>query len=123
MIVRSTKALNGMVNLPADKSISHRAAMLAAIADGTTVIQNYAGSEDCLATLRCVGQLGATVKKEGSVVTVTGCGTRGLAPPDHPLDCGNSGTTMRLISGILAGQPFASTLVGDESLQSRPMRR
>jgi len=123
MIVRSAKALNGRVNLPADKSISHRAAMLAAIADGTTVIHNYAGSEDCMATLRCIEQLGARIHKEATSVTVTGCGTRGLTAPAGPLDCGNSGTTMRLISGILAGQPFISTLVGDRSLQSRPMRR
>jgi len=123
MILSSVTALNGTIHLPADKSISHRASLLAAIADGTTEIRNYSGSEDCLATLRCVEQLGAKVERDGSTIKVTGSGASGLKPPSTPLDCGNSGTTIRLISGILAGQPFVSTLVGDESLQSRPMRR
>jgi len=123
MNVTPAKALKGIVNLPADKSISHRAALLAAIADGTTVIDNYAASEDCAATLRCIEDLGAKVEQDGSRVTVTGRGQQGLTEPSEPLDCGNSGTTMRLISGILAGQPFTSTLIGDDSLQSRPMRR
>jgi 3-phosphoshikimate 1-carboxyvinyltransferase len=123
MNVTPDKALKGTVNLPADKSISHRAALLAAIADGTTVIDNYAASEDCAATLRCIEALGAKVERDGSRVIVTGRGPQGLTKPSQPLDCGNSGTTMRLISGILAGQPFTSTLIGDDSLQSRPMRR
>jgi 3-phosphoshikimate 1-carboxyvinyltransferase len=123
MQVGPAKSLKGTVNLPADKSISHRAALLAAIAEGTTVIDNYAASEDCAATLRCIEALGAKVERDGSRVTVTGRGINGLAEPSQPLDCGNSGTTMRLISGILAGQPFTSVLVGDASLQGRPMRR
>src|SRR3954470_24845563 len=100
------QALRGTVNLPADKSISHRAGLLAAIAEGTTVIDNYAASEDCAATLRCIEALGAKVERSGPRVTVTGRGRKGLIAPTQPLDCGNSGTTMRLISGILAGQPF-----------------
>ncbi len=123
MQVSPAKALKGIVNLPADKSISHRAALLAAIADGTTVIDNYAASEDCAATLGCIEALGAKVERDGARVTVNGRGTDGLTQPSGPLDCGNSGTTMRLISGILAGQRFTSTLIGDASLQSRPMRR
>ena len=123
MKIGPATALKGTVNLPADKSISHRAALLAAIAQGTAVIDNYAASEDCAATLRCIEQLGAKVERDGSRVRVAGCGRQGLSATTSPLDCGNSGTTMRLISGILAGQPFESTLVGDESLQTRPMRR
>src|SRR5947209_9732334 len=95
------QALKGTVHLPADKSISHRAALLAAIAEGTTVIDNYAASEDCHSTLRCVEQLGAKVERYGSRVTITGCGPNDLSAPSGLLDCGNSGTTMRLISGIL----------------------
>jgi 3-phosphoshikimate 1-carboxyvinyltransferase len=123
MKIRPARALKGTVNLPADKSISHRAALLAAIAEGTTVIDNYAASQDCAATLRCIEALGADIERDGSRVTVVGRGNEGLVPPARPLDCGNSGTTIRLISGILAGQPFSSTLTGDESLQDRPMRR
>ena len=117
------QAVIGTVNLPADKSISHRAALLAAIAHGTTVIDNYADSEDCAATLGCLEALGVDIVRDGARVTVTGAGANGLGAPTQELDCGNSGTAMRLVSGILAGQPFTSTLVGDESLQSRPMRR
>ena len=123
MQVSPAKALIGTVNLPADKSISHRAALLAAIAEGTTVMHNYAASEDCAATLGCIEALGAKIERDGARVTVSGRGKDGLTAPSQPLDCGNSGTTMRLISGILAGQPFTSMLIGDASLQSRPMRR
>jgi 3-phosphoshikimate 1-carboxyvinyltransferase len=123
MKVGPAQAVKGTVNLPADKSISHRAALLAAIAGGTTVIDNYANSEDCAATLNCLEGLGVKIERSGCRVTVTGRGKDGLIAPTEPLDCGNSGTAMRLISGILAGQPFTSTLVGDASLQSRPMRR
>jgi 3-phosphoshikimate 1-carboxyvinyltransferase len=123
MQVGPAQTVKGTVNLPADKSISHRAALLAAIADGTTVIDNYADSEDCSATLNCLEGLGVKIERSGSRVTVAGRGKDGLIAPNQPLDCGNSGTAMRLISGILAGQPFTSTLVGDASLQGRPMRR
>jgi 3-phosphoshikimate 1-carboxyvinyltransferase len=123
MKLHPASALKGVVTLPADKSVSHRAAMLAAIAEGTTAIDNYAASEDCSATLRCVEQLGADVERDGLRMTIKGVGRRGLSAPIQPLDCGNSGTTMRLMAGILAGQDFVSTLTGDDSLQSRPMRR
>src|SRR5690242_16268690 len=99
------QALVGTVNLPADKSISHRAALLAAIADGTTMIDNYANSEDCSATLACLEGFGVKIERDGSRISVTGRGKNGLIAPTQPLDCGNSGTAMRLISGILAGQP------------------
>jgi 3-phosphoshikimate 1-carboxyvinyltransferase len=116
-------SLNGTVHLPADKSISHRAALLAAIAEGETVIKNYAASDDCASTLGCVEALGAKVERDGSTVKITGRGRDGLTEPAKPLDCGNSGTTMRLLAGILAGQSFTSTMTGDASLQGRPMKR
>jgi len=113
----------GEVRVPGDKSISHRAAMLSAIADGTTRITNYATSVDCANTLECFRRLGVTIEKSGTDVTIHGVGKRGLIEPTTELDCSNSGTTMRLISGILAGQSFRSTLTGDASLCSRPMKR
>jgi 3-phosphoshikimate 1-carboxyvinyltransferase len=109
--------------MPGDKSISHRAGMIASLATGTSRIKNYSNSEDCAATLRCLGQLGVAIKREGNDVLIEGTGVDGLRAPTEPLDCGNSGTTMRLLAGILAGQNFKSTLTGDESLCSRPMQR
>lgn len=97
--------------------------MFAAIADGTTVIENFATSVDCASTLECLTALGVRSKRLGNRVTVEGVGKTGLRSSDGPLDCGNSGTTMRLIAGILAGQELESVLTGDESLQSRPMKR
>lgn len=109
--------------MPGDKSISHRAAMLAAIANGRTRIFNFAPGADCRATLDCLAALGADVTRDGRTVNITGSGKYGLRQPSRNLDCGNSGTTMRLLSGILAGQDFTSTLVGDDSLGCRPMKR
>jgi 3-phosphoshikimate 1-carboxyvinyltransferase len=106
-----------------DKSISHRAAMIAALADGTSHITNYSTSADCAATLSCLRQIGVRIERTGNDVTVYGVGPNGFRAPDAPLDCGNSGTTMRLLAGILAGSDFESTLTGDESLRSRPMQR
>lgn len=97
--------------------------MMAALARGHSTLRNYATSEDCARTLSCLRQLGVTVEQEGSTVHVTGAGLNGLVAPSGELDCGNSGTTMRLLAGVLAGQRFASTLSGDDSLRSRPMRR
>lgn len=97
--------------------------MFSAISSGTSEIENFAASEDCLSTLKCLGKLGVEYERSGTRLTVRGEGKKGLRAPHEPLDCGNSGTTMRLISGILAGQPFETTLIGDESLSSRPMRR
>lgn len=111
------------MRLPGDKSISHRAAILAAVAEGTSRIRNFSSSIDCASTLRCIEMLGAKVECDGSDVIVRGCGPIGLKPPAEHLDCGNSGTTMRLLAGVLAGQSFESVLIGDESLSRRPMMR
>ena len=97
--------------------------MIAALANGKSHIRNFSTSEDCAATLRCLEQLGVAINRNGHDVLVQGAGTRGLSAPQEPLDCGNSGTTMRLLAGILAGQNFEATLTGDESLCSRPMQR
>ena len=97
--------------------------MLAAIAEGVSTITNYSTSADCAATLACLRQLGVRIERTGSDVTIYGVGRDGLRAPGEPLDCGNSGTTMRLLAGILAGQDFVSTLTGDASLRLRPMQR
>jgi 3-phosphoshikimate 1-carboxyvinyltransferase len=115
--------LRGDVLCPGDKSISHRYAMLAAIALGRSELRNFAGSEDCRSTLRCLRSLGTEVRWENSGVIISGRGLHSLKPPVGHLDAGNSGTTMRLLSGILAGQHFESVLSGDESLSRRPMAR
>jgi len=109
--------------LPGDKSISHRAAMIAAIASGVSNINNYSTSADCAATLSCLEKLGVRIERHTSDILIHGAGLDGLSAPNGPLDCGNSGTTMRLLAGILAGHDFVSTLTGDESLRSRPMQR
>ena len=123
MQVEGAKSLLGRVKLPGDKSISHRSAILAAIADGTTRISNYLAAEDCLSTLECLSVLGVAIERNGTNVTVAGRGLHGLHAPIKDLDCGNSGTTARTIAGVLAGQTFASVITGDESLSVRPMRR
>ncbi|NLZ93040.1 MAG: 3-phosphoshikimate 1-carboxyvinyltransferase [Firmicutes bacterium] len=116
-------ALRGEVRLPGDKSISHRAALIGALAEGKTEIKGFLPGKDCLATLACLRQLGVTIKQEGTTVVVQGVGLRGLREPETVLDCGNSGTTARLLCGILAGQSFFSILTGDDSLRQRPMGR
>jgi 3-phosphoshikimate 1-carboxyvinyltransferase len=121
--VSRAERLHGSVSLPADKSIGHRTALLSALADGPSRIENYPSSADPQSTLDCLHQLGVASEHEGSTVHIEGHGLEGLSAPDAPLDCGNSGTTMRLLSGILAGQPFDSVLTGDASLRSRPMAR
>ncbi len=113
----------GEVALPADKSVAHRAALLAALAEGTSQIVNYPAAADPQSTLSCLRQLGVVIAEEADYLRVEGVGLHGLQPPRAPLDCGNSGTTMRLLAGILAGQPFDSTLTGDASLSRRPMDR
>ncbi len=122
--VRQAKSLRGTVSLPADKSISHRSALLSALGRGTSRIFNYPDSADPQSTLDCLRALDVTAERnEDGVMEVTGRGLYGLHPPTEPVDCGNSGTTMRLLSGILAGQRFGSVLTGDESLRQRPMER
>jgi 3-phosphoshikimate 1-carboxyvinyltransferase len=121
--LNAAASLSGIVTLPGDKSISHRYAMLAAIAEGTSVLQHFAASRDCHSTLECLQSLGVDVQQSGETVTIRGCGLRGLRAPDRILDAGNSGTTIRLLSGILAGHPFESSITGDSSLSNRPMGR
>jgi 3-phosphoshikimate 1-carboxyvinyltransferase len=121
--IHPVKFLTGGVELPGDKSISHRYAMLAALAEGASELRHFSAAADCHSTLRCMGALGGEVKVQGDTVQITGRGTRGLKSSWRALDAGNSGTTMRLLSGILAGQQFASRLTGDASLQKRPMKR
>jgi len=117
-------ALHGELRVPGDKSISHRAIMLGAIADGTTTISGFLEGEDNLATLNAFRAMGVQIDgPEAGRVVVHGVGVDGLQAPAHPLDLGNSGTSMRLLSGLLSGQPFDVTLTGDRSLSQRPMRR
>ena len=123
MKIQPAAFLQGAIKLPGDKSISHRAALFSALANGETVIENFATSADCASTLDCLRKLGVEISRENSRVFVKGVGKKGLKKPAENLDCGNSGTTMRLLSGILAGQNFDSGLIGDESLSLRPMKR
>lgn len=123
-------AVAGVLRVPGDKSISHRYALLAALADGRSTIAHYAPGADCASTLSCVHALGAIVSRtqarhagEPPLVTIEGRGLRGLRAATAALDCGNSGSTMRMLSGVLAAHPFLSTLIGDASLSRRPMRR
>jgi len=115
--------LTGGVEPPGDKSISHRYAMLAAIAEGTSELRHFAAAADCHSTLKCMSALGADVKIDKDTVKITGRGAEGLKGSWRALDAGNSGTTIRLLAGILAGQEFTSKLTGDASLQKRPMGR
>lgn len=117
------KKLRGEVTVPGDKSISHRGVMFGSIAEGTTEIRGYLQGADCLSTISCFRKMGVDIENNGDTVSVHGRGLRGLACPDSDLDCGNSGTTMRLICGILAAQDFAVTLTGDASIRKRPMGR
>ena len=121
--IQPAARLEGVLRLPGDKSISHRYAMLAAIADGQTRLHNYSTGADCASTLACLRTLGIPVDREGTDVAVTGRGLDGLQAPATTLDAGNSGSTIRMLSGILAAQPFESRIAGDESLSRRPMQR
>ncbi len=129
VIIRPARAVGGVVRIPGDKSISHRYAMLAAIAEGTSRFHNFSAARDCQSTLDCVSKLGCQWKRvqhkdedDSGAIEVQGVGPR-LKAPAEILDCGNSGSTMRMLSGILASQPFTSELCGDESLSRRPMAR
>ena len=121
--ISPARAVSGAVLLPGDKSISHRYGMLAAIAEGTSKITNYSMGADCQSTLGCMRALGAEISKKDDVTEITGRGLDGLREPTAMLDAGNSGSTIRMLSGILAAQPFVTTIGGDESLSRRPMRR
>jgi 3-phosphoshikimate 1-carboxyvinyltransferase len=124
VVVRSAHALGGVVHIPGDKSISHRYAMLASIAEGTSRFSNFSAARDCASTLACLAKLGCEWKRlDGDgAIEMRGVGPR-LSAPFEVLDCGNSGSTMRMLSGIVAAQPFATELGGDESLSRRPMAR
>jgi 3-phosphoshikimate 1-carboxyvinyltransferase len=121
--VEPAASLRGDLAVPGDKSISHRALLLGAIADGVSEIDGFGASEDTLSTAEAMRALGAVVAVEGEQVRIEGVGLRGLRPPGEPIDCGNAGTLMRLLPGILAGQEGRFELVGDESLSARPLER
>lgn len=121
--VNSAKRITGSVALPGDKSISHRYAMLAAIAEGPSEIKYFSPSADCQSTLACLKKLGVKIDRKDGAVHIQGMGLDGLREPSGALDAGNSGSTMRMLSGILAGQPFRSVIGGDASLSRRPMKR
>jgi len=128
VMVQPTPRVRGRVRPPGDKSISHRYALFSAIADGTSTIDGYSTGADCASTIACLRALGASIDEIGRDATglrlrVTGRGLRGLVPPATVLDAGNSGTTMRLLSGVLAAHPFTTDVTGDDSLRRRPMRR
>lgn len=123
MIFKKVKSLKGEITVPGDKSISHRGIMLGSIARGTTEIHNFLQGADCLSTISCFQSMGVEIENSDGRVIVHGNGLRGLKKPEQILDCGNSGTTTRLISGILAAQSFDVTLTGDDSIQKRPMKR
>lgn len=121
--IAPTRGLKGEVTIPGDKSISHRSIMLGSIALGTTEITHFLEGADCLSTIDCFRKMGVEIERKPSSILVHGKGLRGLTAPASTLNVGNSGTTTRLISGILSGQNFATTLSGDDSLNSRPMKR
>ena len=121
--VSQGKGLRGDIAIPGDKSISHRAVMLASLAEGKSKISGLLEGEDCLATVEVFKKLGVSISKEKEEYIVEGKGLQGLNEPISPLDFGNSGTSVRLCAGLLAAQEFSSTLIGDSSLSSRPMRR
>src|SRR6266404_6142692 len=123
MKIKPARGLNGRCHLPGDKSISHRAALIAALANGTSHISNFSPSQDCAATLSCLQGIGVSLERQGNRIRVEGKGLRGLRPSSLPLDCGNSATTMRLLAGMLAAQDFPTILTGDDSLKTRPMKR
>ena len=122
-LIKSGQTLKGEITVPGDKSISHRSIILSSLSDGTSKISGLLEGEDCLATIEVFRNMGINIVKEGGIYSIEGKGLRGLEDPEKPLDFGNSGTSIRLCSGILSAQNFKSTLIGDSSLSSRPMQR
>ena len=120
---KTTKPLHGELTVPGDKSISHRSVMFGAISEGITEVTHFLKSADCLSTISCFRKMGITIEEEAQTLLIHGKGLHGLSAPAEVLDTGNSGTTTRLISGILAGQSFESHLIGDASICKRPMGR
>ncbi|GAE25068.1 5-enolpyruvylshikimate-3-phosphate synthase [Halalkalibacter wakoensis JCM 9140] len=123
LVKQSQVGLNGTIQVPGDKSISHRAVMFGAIAEGTTTVEGFLPGEDCLSTISCFKKLGIQIEQAGDKVKIVGKGWDGLSEPSDILDVGNSGTTTRLIMGILATRPFHSVIIGDDSIAKRPMAR
>ena len=123
ILARPATRIGGTIDVPGDKSISHRAVLLGAVAEGQTTVRGFLRGEDCLATLAAMRALGVRVDDRGDTLVIHGVGNAGLEPANGPLDLGNSGTALRLLAGILAAQPFASELTGDASLRRRPMER
>ena len=121
MKLTPARRISGRLQLPGDKSISHRAALIAALASGSSEISNFSTARDCASTVACLRALGVSIEQTGQKLIVAG--TRKLIAPDRPLDCGNSGSTLRILTGVLAGHDLTAELIGDESLSSRPMQR
>jgi 3-phosphoshikimate 1-carboxyvinyltransferase len=122
MRIQPARRVSGYLRLPGDKSISHRAAIIASLARGRSRIENFSTSEDCASTLACLSQLGVAIERDETTVSIEGS-AGSLRAPSEVLNCGNSGSTMRMLAGVLAGQEFVSRLTGDDSLRSRPMGR
>lgn len=123
MNITKASKLSGEITVPGDKSISHRTIMLGALAKGTTEVKNFLQGADCLSTINCFRKMGINIENTNNTVTIKGNGLHGLTKPTQILDVGNSGTTTRIMSGILAAQPFETKLTGDASIQKRPMGR
>jgi len=123
LTITPARKFHGRFRLPGDKSISHRAAILAALADGRSRFSNFASAADCASTLACLSALGVAIERAGSEVTIAGRGLDGLRAADAPLDAGNSGSTLRMLAGVAATRPFRSVLTGDASLRRRPVER
>ncbi|HKZ22748.1 MAG TPA: 3-phosphoshikimate 1-carboxyvinyltransferase, partial [candidate division Zixibacteria bacterium] len=122
-ILKQVNSLQGEIEVPGDKSISHRALIIGAMSSGRMNISNLANGQDCISTINCLKNLGIQIQKEKDRVVVNGRGVFGFQEPQNVLDAGNSGTTMRVLCGVLAGQSFNSVVTGDESLRNRPMER
>jgi len=123
MTITPGRPLRGTITVPGDKSLTHRAIILTALAEGTSTISDYCQGEDCLNTMRAFQRLGISIAHRPTQLTISGKGFWGLSEPNEPIDCGNSGTGVRLLTGLLAGQDFFSILTGDESIRRRPMGR
>src|SRR6185295_10753635 len=121
MKLNPARRISGRLQLPGDKSISHRAALIAALASGSSEISNFSTARDCASTITCLQELGVSIEYRDQKLIFAG--DRKLTAPRRPLDCGNSGSTLRILTGVLAGHDFTAELIGDESLSSRPMRR
>ncbi len=122
-VINNSRAIKKTITIPGDKSISHRSVMLGSLANGTTHVHGFLTGEDCLSTIACFKKMGIEIELNGTDVTVHGKGLNGLTAPTETLDVGNSGTTLRLMTGILSAQPFSCTVTGDSSIQKRPMDR